>query len=402
MAVYDYKAKKSTGATVNGAVVAPSENVAYNIIRDRNLYVIFLRERKKSALVEASLGFFNRVKEKETVIFSRQLSVMISAGVPLVKALKTVVRQTKNVNLKIIISDIADEVDGGAKLSSAMSRYPKVFSNFFVQMIRSAETTGKLDDILLYLADQAEKDYDLKGKVKGALIYPVFILSALVLVGFLMMIFVVPQLLDVLTTGGAELPFSTKALVFVSGFLQSYWWTFIIGGILLYVGGRALSRTQAGRLFIDRSKIRLPIFGKVFNGTYVVRFSRSLATLLTSGVPLAQGLEIVADVVGNVVYHDLTKQTIEEVQGGNSITTVFAKSKEVPLMLSQMMSIGEQSGRLDQILTKISDFYSRELENSMRNLVTMIEPVIMVIIGIGVGLLISAILLPIYNLSSAI
>ncbi len=402
MAIFDYKAKSQEGATINGAVVAPSENVAYNNLRDKNLFVISLNERKKSGALQISLSFLNKIKSKETVVFSRQLSVMISAGVPLVKALKTIVRQTENVNFKVIISDLADEVDGGAKLSTTMARYPKVFTNFFIQMVRSAETTGKLDEILLYLADEAEKDYDLKGKVKGAMIYPIFILSALIVVGALMMIFVVPQLLGVLTAGGGTLPLSTKVLIFVSGAMQKYWWVLVLLVIGLFAGYRMFSRSAVGRRAIDRFIIRVPIFGKIANGTYIVRFSRSLSTLLESGIPLGQALDIVGDVVGNSVYHDLINETITEVQSGNSITTVFLRSKDVPLMLPQMMSVGEQSGRLDLILKKVAEFYARELDNSTRNLVTLIEPIIMIIMGIAVGLLVSAILLPIYNLSSAI
>lgn len=402
MSVFDYRARNEGGVQVSGAVVAPSENVAYNILRDKQLYVVTLKERTKSAFMETALSYFNRIKDKEIVVFSRQLSVMVAASVPLVKALKTIVRQTKNINFKVIISDIADEVDGGAKLSISMGRYPRVFSNFFVQMVRSAETTGKLDEILIYLADQAEKDYDLKGKVKSAMIYPVFIISTLIVVGFAMMIFVVPQLLGVLTEGGGELPVTTKALVFISGFLQSYWWAIILGVVVIIASIKLFTRTVFGHAFVDRLKIKVPIFGNIFNSTYIVRFTRSLSTLMASGVPLAQGLEIVADVVGNTVYYDLTKQTIKEVQAGNSITTVFVKSKDVPLMLSQMMSVGEQSGQMDQILTKVADFYTRDLESSLNNLVALMEPVIMIVIGAAVGLLVSAILLPIYNLSSAI
>ncbi|MFH1235849.1 MAG: type II secretion system F family protein, partial [Parcubacteria group bacterium] len=289
MAIYDYRAKDQEGLPAAGAVVAPSENVAYNILRDKNLYVISLRLRARSQITESLLNYFNRVKEKEVVFFSRQLSVMISAGVPLVKALKTIVKQTQNMNFKVIISDIADEVEGGAKLSASLGKYPSVYTNFFTQMVRSAETTGKLDEILLYLADQTEKDYDLKGKVKGALIYPAFILTALVLVGAGMMIFVVPQLIAVLTAGGGELPVSTKMLIFVSNFLQNYWWTIILFIAIIGVMMRFVTRSEQGQLFIDRFKIHMPLFGKIFQSTYIVRFSRSLSTLLVSGVPLGQG-----------------------------------------------------------------------------------------------------------------
>ena len=402
MAIFDYKAKGTEGGTISGAVVAPTENIAYTMLRDKGLFVISLDERKKSAVLEASLGFLNRIKPKEVVVFSRQLSVMISAGVPLVRALKTIVKQTENDNFKVIISDVADEVEGGAKLSSALGRYPKVYSNFFIQMVRSAETTGKLDEILLYLADESEKDYDMRAKVKGAMIYPAFILSALIVVGTLMMIFVVPQLLSVLTAGGGDLPLTTKALISVSGAMTAYWWVMVIAVFAVIFGLRSAARSATGRTLIDKFKIRVPIFGKIFSGTYLVRFARSLATLLASGIPLSNGLEIVGDVVGNSVWKGIVQQTIIEVQGGNSITTAFMKSKDVPLMLSQMMSVGEQSGRLDQILEKVAEFYARDLENSLRNLVTLIEPIIMIVMGAAVGLLVSAILLPIYNLSSAI
>jgi len=401
MAVFDYRAKNNDGVTVDGAVIAPTENVAYGILRDRDLTIISLSERKKS--VFDKLELFGRVKTKEVVIFFRQLSVMVSANVPLVKALRTLVRQTKNVRLKTIISDIADEVDGGAKLSQVMKRYPRVFSNFFVQMIRSAETTGKLDEILLYLADQAEKDYDMTSKVKGAMIYPAFILSGLIIVGAVMIMFVLPQVLSILAEGGAEeLPITTRAIIWLSDFLRGYWWALIIVIVSVVMSYRAIVKTENGRRRVDILKIKMPIFGEIYNKTYLTRLARSLSTLLSSGVPLTQSLDIVADVIGNTLYRDLTRETIKEVEAGNSVTTVYTRDKNVPVMLSQMMSVGEQSGRLDKILLKLADFYSRELENLLRNLVTLIEPIIMVLMGIAVGFLVSAIILPIYNLSSAI
>lgn len=401
MAIFDYRAKSTDGETLVGAVVAPTENVAYGLLKEKDLVIITLKERRKIALL-SSLQFLKRVKAKETVIFARQLSTMVSANVPLVKALKTLVRQTRNVNLKVIVSDLADEVDGGAKLSVAMSRYPNVFSNFFVQMVRSAETTGKLDEILIYLADQMEKDYDLIAKLRGALIYPAFIVSGLIAVGVLMMVFVLPQLLSVLEEGGAELPATTKIIIGASNFLQTKWWLLLVVIVGLVVGFRYLIRTDVGRRFVDRAKLKVPIFNAIFIRTYLTRFCRSLSTLLASGVPLAQALDIVADIVGNVIYQSIIRETIKEVEGGNSITLVFNRSRDIPPMLTQMMSVGEQSGRLDQILGKLADFYSRELENLLRNLVTLIEPIVMVLLGIGVAILVAGILLPIYNLSSAI
>ena len=401
MADFAYKARNKDGDLSSGVIVAPTENIAYGILRDKNLIIVELKEKTQRAFFKG-LKIGGRVKPKEIVIFSRQLSVMISSNVPIVRALKVLVRQTENNTLKSIISDIADEVDGGAKLSQSMSKNPKVFNNFFVQMVRSAETTGKLDEILEYLADQAEKDYDMRGKAKGALIYPAFILCALVVVSVMMMMFVLPQITTIFEDSKVELPITTRMFMGISDFLLGYWWSliFILGALIFAY--RYIAKTPTGRKYIDLMKIRLPLAGPIFNKTYLSRFARSLATLLASGVPLTQSLDIVADVVGNTLYHDLTKATIEQVEGGASITSVFIKSKDVPIMLSQMMSVGEQSGQLDKILLKLADFYSREMENSLRNLTTLIEPIIMVVMGVAVGLLVSAIIMPIYNLSNAI
>lgn len=401
MAEFSYKARNKEGEVINGVVVAPSENIAYGILRDKRLTIVSLKEQKKLKIFKG-LSFGSAVKAKDIVVFARQLSVMISSNVPIVRALRVLVRQTDNVHLKTVISDIADEVDGGAKLSQSMARYPKVFSNFFIQMIRSAETTGRLDEILEYLANQAEKDYDLKGKAKGAMIYPAFILGAFFLIGAGMMMFVLPQITGIFAESDVELPITTKIFMGASDFLLAYWWLVAIVIIGLFIGYRMLLRTEAGRRRIDIAKIRLPIVGSIFSHLYLSRLTRSLSTLLASGVPLTKSLDIVADVVGNTLYHDLTKQTIKEVEAGASITTVYVTSKDIPIMLSQMMSVGEQSGQLDKILIKIADFYARELENALNNLTSLIEPVIMVILGVGVGFLVSAIILPLYNLSSAI
>ncbi len=401
MAEYAYKARNDDGQTVDGVVVAPSENIAYGMLRDKKLFIISLKERKSSSFMSKfSLG--SGVKTKDIVVFARQLSVMITSNVPIVRALKVLVAQTNNVKLKSVLSDVADEVDGGAKLSQALAKYPRVFSNFFIQMIRSAETTGRLDEILEYLADQQEKDYDLRAKAKGALIYPTFIVVALGLVGAMMMMFVLPQITSIFEGADVDLPITTIIFIGISDFLRNFWWLVLIVLIGLYFGIRAYNKTDRGRHKIDLLKIKMPMFGVMFSRLYLTRFSRALSTLITSGVPLTKSLDIVSDVVGNTLYHDLTQETIKKVEGGASITTVFVKDKNIPLMLSQMMSVGEQSGQLDKILEKIADFYQRELENSLANLTTAIEPIIMIVIGVAVGFLVSAIILPLYNLSSAI
>ncbi len=401
MAIYDYRAKNSVGQTVEGAVVAPSESVAYDTLREKQLTIVTLRERAKSAKFLSS-DLFRRVSVKEQVIFARQLSVMISANVPIVRALRILVRQTKNVHFKMILSDILDEVDGGAKLSAALARYPNVFNTFFVSMIRSGETTGKLDEVLIYLADQREKDYGITSRVRGAFIYPAVVLFAVVAVGVVMVVFVLPKLLEVFAEGGAELPLTTRMLITVSDFARNQWYVVVIALVGIAVGFYYWRKTPSGRHVLDLVKLRMPIAGRIFTMIYLTRLSRSLSTLLSSGVPISQALAITSEIVGNHVYADILNQTIREVEDGNSITTVFLKSKQVPLMLAQMMSVGEQSGRLDQVLLKVAQFYENELDGLVRNLVSLIEPLILLLMGVGVGFMVSAILLPIYNVGNAV
>lgn len=402
MPVYDYKAKDSQGSTISGAVEAPTETVAGDTLKERALIVVSLKERRKNTLFQSSLSFFNRVPKKEVVLFSRQLSVMISATVPIVQSLRILVKQTSNITFKIIISEIADEVDGGAKLSASLARYPQAFSDFFIYMVRSGETTGKLDETLNYLADQQEKDYDLEGKIKGAMIYPAFIMGAMVVISVLMMIFVIPKLTETLVSGGAQLPLATRALMALSSFLTHQWWLLIgIIGIIVAVA-RIYVRTPRGHQQLDRIKFHLPVFGTISQKIYLVRFARSFSTLIASGIPVTRSLEIVADVIGNVIYKELILQTIQQVEAGNSIASVFVQSKDIPPMLPQMMIVGEQTGKLDLILDKLAAFYAKELENLVANLVSIIEPLILVVMGAGVAVIVMAILLPMYNLSSAI
>ncbi|MDD2807454.1 MAG: type II secretion system F family protein [Patescibacteria group bacterium] len=401
MPFYRYKANNIDNETVEGMIQAASSDVAADILNDQNLTILALNEEKIS-FRERMLRVLNRVKIKDLVIFSRQLSVIVSATIPLVQGLRILVTQTDSPVLKTVISEVADDVEGGAKLSAALKRHSEIFSDFFINIIKSGETSGKLDDVLNYLADQQEKDYDLSSKIKGAMIYPIFIVSGLSIVGTLMMIFVIPQLTAVLIETGAQLPTSTIVLIAVSNFLQKFWWLLAIVIIGTYFILHALIKTEKGKYAWDTILLRLPVFGELFRKIILVRFARSLYTLTTGGVSLTKSLEIVADVVGNAVFHDLISQTVKEVEDGNSIATIFLQSKEVPPMVSQMLNLGEKTGRLDDILEKLAHFYSREVENLVANLVTLLEPMVMILMGIAVGGLFSAIILPMYSLASSL
>ncbi|OGY45711.1 MAG: hypothetical protein A2731_02115 [Candidatus Buchananbacteria bacterium RIFCSPHIGHO2_01_FULL_39_8] len=401
MPYFRYKARDNQSETVEGVVQAAASDVAAELLTDKNLTILSLEEEKASIFAR-SLKIFNRVKIKDLVVFSRQLSVIVSATIPLVQGLRILVNQTESQFLKTVISEVADDVEGGAKLSAALSRHSEVFSDFYISIVKSGETSGKLDEVLNYLADQQEKDYDMVSKIRGAMIYPAFILVGLFVVGTLMMVVVIPQLTSVLSETGAELPLSTRILIGTSSFLSNFWWLIALIIIALIVVFRLVIKTEKGRYYWDFFKLRIPIFGRLFREIAIVRFSRSLNTLISGGVPLSRSLEIVSDVAGNVIYQKLVLETVEEVEGGNSIATAFLRSKEIPPMVSQMLNLGERTGRIEEILDKLSNFYGREVDNMVANLASLLEPLIMLLMGVAVGLLVAAIILPMYNLASAL
>lgn len=401
MPFYNFQAKNQEDEIISGVVEADTEELALELISEEGYQPLSISQQKVN-IMQMNLDFLSRVKPKDVVIMSRQLAVMVDASLPLVEALRILVKQTVNPKLKNIISKIADEVEGGQRLSLALKEYPNVFSNFYISIIKSGETSGQLADVLNYLADQLEKDYDLRSKIKGAMIYPAFIMSGLLVVGFLMMIYVVPRMTDILKETGAELPISTRILIAISDWLVVYWWLAIILLIAFVVGFRLSLRIKEVRYGFDWLKLHVPVFGKLFQRIYVVRMTQSLGTLSAGKVPLADSLGIIKGIVGNVVYASLIEETIAEVKDGNSIASVFSKSKDIPDMMSQMLIVGEETGRIDSILERVTDFYTREIDNLVANLVTLIEPLVMILMGVAVGIMVAAIILPIYTLSTAL
>ncbi|MFA4818604.1 MAG: type II secretion system F family protein [Patescibacteria group bacterium] len=401
MPFFDYHAKDYKGQDQSGVVEAASESLALEVLAEKQLTPVSVEARAAGSFLQASLKLFNRIKSKDLVIFSRQLAVMASASVPLLESLHILVKQTENDTLRVIVSDVADEVEGGAKLSGALAKYPEAFSGFYVNMIKSGETSGKLEESLNYLADEAEKNHDLTSKIHGAMIYPAFIVGGLIIVGFVMMVFVLPKLITILQDTNTKLPFTTRLLIGTSNIMQNYWWLIILIVMGVIGGIRVFVRTEVGRLLWHRWQLKIPIFGRIYRQIYLVRFARSLATLLQGGVPLTKSLEVVSGVVGNSVFQDLIKRTIHEVEEGNSVSTVFLQSEVMPVMVSQMMVVGEKTGRLEEILQRLAAFYSREVENLVSNLSTLVEPLIMVVLGVAVGVMVSAIILPLYNLAGS-
>lgn len=399
MPIFKYKAFAKDKKLQTGLVEANNRDYVEEILKDKGFSIVTISEM--AAAPKFNLSFLNRVKSKDLVIFSRQFSVLISANVAMVQALKILVEQTSNLTLRMAVSEIADEVDAGSPLSETLSKRPKIFSNFYVSVIKSGETSGKLDEVINYLADEMEKDYDMMSKIKSAMIYPAFVLCSLATVGVVMMIFVVPKLTAILTESGTQLPLATRILIGASGLMANYWWLLIIITVGLFLAVRFYISRPQGRRQLDFIKLRLPIFGHLFQLICLVRFTRSMNTLVVGGVTISSSLKVVAEVVDNKIYQELIEETIEEIEDGNSISSVFINSKAIPKMVSQMLSIGEKTGKIDIILERITNFYGREINTIVSNLMTLMEPIIMVIMGLAVGVMVAAVILPMYNLANS-
>lgn len=403
MPTFNYKALNKKEKVLVGIVEAPDSSLAVEALSEKGLKVIDLKEVKNTLDDKfQGISLFNRINQKELVIFSRQLSVMVSATVPIIQALRVIVKQTKGVAFQRVVNKIADDVDEGLKFSVALGKH-SCFSGFFVNMVASGESSGRLDEVLNYLADEVEKSYDLQSKIKGAMIYPAFIAGSLIVVGILMMIFIVPQLTGMLLESGRELPFMTRLLVSISDLLRNSY-MYLVLGVLFFGGGGYffIKKTESGKRFVNILKLKLPIFGKLWQMIYLVRFAGTLSSLVTAGVPLTEALKITSDVVDNYYYKKLIDQAIDKVKDGYSVAHVFAKSDLFPGMLSQMLKIGEKTGRLGDVLDKLASFYSREVENMVANLTSLLEPLIMVIIGVAVGGMVIAIIMPMYDMANAI
>ena len=401
MARYEYRATDRGGLTVSGVVEADTVGLATDTLKDKGLNVISLTEKKAGVgQFEINLPMFNKIGVRDLVIFSRQFAVLMGAKVPIVRALNTVASQTETKKLKKIVADVADEVESGISLSVAMANYPNAFSPFFVNMIKSGETTGRLEDVMDYLADQMERDFDLMTKIKGAMTYPIVVIFALVLVGFVMMTFVVPKLTAVLKESGTALPWTTRSLIFTSDFMRKYAVQIVIGAVVGGIGLSYWKKTPKGKRIWDEVILYMPVFGMLLQRIYLVRFTRSFGTLIEGGVDIPASLDVCADVVGNDKYKELIAATKKEVMDGNSIAVVFEKEKVMPKMVSQMMVVGEETGRLSEVLDKLTSFYSRELSNLVDNLVSAIEPIIMLVMGGAVGIMVAAIMLPMYQMAT--
>lgn len=398
MPIYKYTAKNEHGETIKGKVEAKNTNQAANALISRSLLIINIRP-----IAEGSFGFIQSklmgVKDDDLVNFTRQLSTMIGAGLPLATSLVILQEQAKPAMAAVVIKILKD-VESGKSFAEALQEHPEVFSRVYIQLVRAGEIGGVLDSVLDRLALTLEKQKDFAAKTKGAMIYPIIVLFAMLIVGFIMMVFVLPQLTEMYRDFGADLPLPTRILMGVSGLMASYWWVMFIVGIVFFLLFRTWVKTESGEHSFDKFLNKIPIYGVLRTKIILTEFARTLSLLLSAGVSLLEALDIVGNALESVTYRDAVKEAKKEIERGLSLSAAIEIKEVFPSLLPQMIQVGEETGRIDEILFKLSEYYEKESEYAVKNLTTAIEPLIMIVLGAGVGFMVVSIMMPIYSLSS--
>jgi type IV pilus assembly protein PilC len=402
MATFNYKVRTPTGAITEGALDAPDIKAATERLKSQKYVVLEIAETKKGGLAALLSSFGGGVPSKDLAIFSRQLSTLVSSGVPIVQGLGILEDQVENKNFKVVVSKIKEDIESGISIADAMKKHPKVFSELYVSMIRAGEVGGILDTILDRLSSYMESSEELKGKVKSAMTYPVVVGFIAVSAAIFMLTGVIPQFAGIFKEIGVKLPLPTIVMLALSGIVQKYIVFIILGPIALFIGFKqAMKRNPKLRFKVDQLKINMPMFGMMLRKMSIAKFTRTFGTLIKSGVPILQALETVAKTSGNLVIEEAIMNAREAVREGERIVEPLKKSKIFPPMVVQMISVGEETGTLDIMLTKIADFYDREVDDAVKGLTAMIEPLIIVFMGGVIGSMVLALFLPMFELTSS-
>lgn len=398
MQSFKYEAKNpKTGEKVSSEIQADSEHAAAKLIKQQGYTPINIKATRSSNNIFGRIK--NRIGTKDKVLFSRQLSTLINAGLPLVQSLRNVSSQTQNKALQLVIGKIIVDVEAGTSFSRALAKHPRVFNEVFVSLVAAGEASGTLDLALERLANQQEKDAEILSKIRGAMIYPAIVIVVMIgVVGF-MIVSVLPQVEQIYKDlPGANLPLITVILLAISHFIIDYWWIVLIAIALLFFFTTRWARSLGGKRVIDRVKMKAPMFGPLFMKVYMARFSRTGTTLVASGVPLIQMLEIVARSISNVHVESSIHKAVEKVKGGKSLSESLKGDPNFLTLVPDMIHIGEESGSLEDMLAKTADYYEKEVDNQIKTISTIIEPVLMVLLGITAFIIVAAVLLPVYGL----
>ncbi|MCH7882945.1 type II secretion system F family protein [Patescibacteria group bacterium] len=395
-----YKAKTPEGDTKSGTIETASQDLAIAALQRRGLIIVSLKsEEEAKPFYKRGFTMFERVRDRDIVIFSRQMATLFSAKVPVVDALRILVTEASSDLFRRHLAEVTDDIQGGLPISQAFARHPQIFSNFYVQMVHSGEEAGKLEDVLNYLADYLERSYDLASKARNALIYPAFVLSSFMVVLAIMLVVVVPRLSEIILESGQAIPLYTQIIIGLSNFVRGFGVFFLVLAALGLVFLWRYRRTAPGRLAVARFQLSIPVIRDLYRQVYLARFADNLQTLLSGGVTVVRALEIAASVVGNEVYETIIREARDSVRAGSSISDALARYEDIPPLVSQMIRVGEETGQLNNILSTLARFYTREVNNTLDRIVSLIEPILIIVLGLGVGLIVAAILVPIYNIS---
>ena len=400
MAKYEYKIKSTEGRTVRGTLHAPTRSEA--IASVSKLGGVPIEVKEATTKNESKLSFSRKVSLKDKIIFSEQLSVMLKAGVNLVQALKGLAEESVNKTLQKALEEIIIDVEGGTPLSTALEKHPKIFSHIYCQMIRSSEKTGNIADILEKLTVQQEKENDLKGKVIGALIYPAIICVLMVGVIVIIITFIIPKLSGMFIESGVALPATTKLLLWLSKVFTQQWYLVVGFVIVLIVSFRSALKNPKGKYYLDSLAIRVPVIGSLLRKTYIARFAQNFASLAQAGVPVLEAFQTLNGVMGNSVYEQEINKIATDVENGIKLSLSIRKSKYFPGMVGQLVSVGEQSGDLAGIFVVLGNFFEKEVDSMAKNLSTLLEPIIMIVMGVVIGFILMSVLQPIYGLINVV
>jgi type IV pilus assembly protein PilC len=397
---FSYKVRDQQGKVVEGQLEADDQALVIDKLRSMGYTPISISRRNENKLTaDLSIpGLSNRVKLKDVAVMSRQFATMINSGLSILRSLAILAQQTENSELARVAGEVRLDVERGASLSVALARHPKVFNQLFVSMVKSGETSGTLDEVLLRLATTIEKQVELRGKVKSAMTYPVMVGFVVFAIAMIMLIFIVPQFKAIYASLGGTLPMPTQVLLTISKIVRTFFPILIVLGIIGAILFRRWINTERGRGIWDAFKLRVPIFGGLVSKTALARFARTLGALTRAGVPILESLEIVADTAGNTVVANAVHDTQRAVKGGDSIARPLEQHEVFPPMVVQMMAVGEETGALDEMLDKIADFYESEVEATVDALTSLIEPVLIVVMGVVVGGMIISLYLPLFNI----
>lgn len=398
--LFKYKVIDKEGQSKEGQIESVNVDAAINILQGKGFIVISVENAEKKLFGDITL--FERVSNKDLVILSRQIATLFDAQVSVLRIFRLLASESENPVLGKKLAIIADDLQGGSSVSQALERHPKIFSDFYVNMVKSGEESGKLKETFMYLADHLDRSYELTSKAKSALIYPAFVVVVFITVMTLMFTMVIPKITAVLEESGQEIPFFTKIVINISDFLLNYG-IFLL--VFIVVGGFFLirfGRTEAGKESFSRFKISIPYLGSLYRKLYLTRIAGNMNTMLVSGVPILKVIENTAQVVDNMVYRHILEDAAKAVKGGESLSSSLSGNNEIPGIMVQMIKIGEETGEMGSILDTLTKFYEREVNNAVETMVSLIEPALIVALALGVGVLLTSVLVPIYNVSSGV